>query len=169
MSGNGAQPETSEMTATATGPNGETISISLGITIISSNKGGSSETTMVGKPTMAVGMTHQVCSDLTINLITVFMANCMIQVTVGGRAGLVYSPNSIQAAIGDMVQFNFESANHTLTQSTFPLPCVAMASGADSGFMPNPNNTVNPPPSFMVQVTTMSPMCKQPARITFFP
>ncbi|MCJ1239243.1 hypothetical protein MMC14_007237, partial [Varicellaria rhodocarpa] len=144
MSGNAGQPQTAETTTTAMGPNGETISISIGITIISSSQGGSSETTMMGSPTMAVGMTHQV--------------------TVGGSAGLVYTPSSIEAAVGDMVQFNFMSANHTLTQATFPLPCVAMASGADSGFMPNANNTVNPPPSFMVQVTSMAPMwfyCRQ--------
>ena len=90
-----------------------------------------------------------------------------MKVTVGGSAGLVFSPNSLQAAVGDMVQFNFESTNHSLTQSTFPLPCVAMAGGADSGFLPNPNNTVNPPPSFMIQVTSTSPTCKLSDRVRF--
>ena len=63
------------------------------------------------------------------------------------------------AAVGDMVQFNFKSENHTLTQSTFPLPCVKMAGGTDSNFMPNPNDSMNPPPTFMVQVMDTKPAC----------
>jgi hypothetical protein len=35
-----------------------------------------------------------------------------------------------------------------------------MSGGVDSGFMPNPNNTVSPPPTMMFQVTTTSPVCK---------
>ena len=85
---------------------------------------------------------------------------CLSKVTVGGTAGKVFAPNSIMANVGDMVQFNFKSANHTLTQSTFPLPCVKMASGKDSGFMPNANDTLNPPPMFMVQVLDTKPACK---------
>ena len=80
--------------------------------------------------------------------------------TVGGSAGKVFVPNTIMAALGDMIQFNFKSANHTLTQSTFPLPCVKMAGGKDSGFLPNTNDAVNPPPSFMVQVMDTKPACK---------
>lgn len=50
-------------------------------------------------------------------------------VTVGGTAGLVYSPSYINAAIGDMVVFTFGTKNHTLTQSTFAQPCVKMDGG----------------------------------------
>jgi hypothetical protein len=82
-----------------------------------------------------------------------------LQVTVGGSAGLVYTPSSINAAIGDMVVFTFMEKNHTLTQSTFPLPCVKMQGGIDSGFMPNINNTVNPPPTFQIQVLNEGPYC----------
>ena len=64
------------------------------------------------------------------------------------------------AEIGDVVQFNFSSKNHTVTQSTFPLPCVKMADGKDSGFLPNPDNGINPPPSFIFQVLTKKPICK---------
>lgn len=80
--------------------------------------------------------------------------------TVGGAAGLVYTPDSINAAVGDMVQFNFMTANHTATQSTFDKPCVKMQGGIDTGFMPNPNNTINPPPMMMVQVMTKDPICE---------
>ncbi|TAQ91478.1 hypothetical protein B7494_g245 [Chlorociboria aeruginascens] len=85
-------------------------------------------------------------------------------VTVGGAAGLVYTPNTIEAAIGDMVIFSFESQNHTATQSAFAVPCVALANGTDSGFMPNINNTVSPAPQVAMQVTVATPIwfyCRQ--------
>lgn len=84
--------------------------------------------------------------------------------TVGGDAGLVYTPDSVQAAPGDMIQFNFMSKNHTVTQSSFGEPCVAMQGGVDSGFMPNADNTVNPPPMMMFQVMSTDPVwmyCRQ--------
>ncbi|KAF3765811.1 Cupredoxin, partial [Cryphonectria parasitica EP155] len=86
------------------------------------------------------------------------------QVTVGGTAGLVYTPSSITAAVGDMVVFTFMSTNHTVTQSSFTSPCVAMAGGMDSGFQPNANNAVNPPPQVAMQVQVTTPLwfyCKQ--------
>lgn len=85
-------------------------------------------------------------------------------VTVGGSAGLVYSPDSVVANIGDMVIFNFESQNHTVTQAAFAQPCVKIANGMDSGFMPNPNNSVSPPPAMAMQVTVATPLwfyCRQ--------
>lgn len=64
------------------------------------------------------------------------------------------------AEIGDMVEFQFMSMNHTVTQSTFPLPCVKMELGKDSGFKPNPKDAMSPPPSWTFQVMTKSPICK---------
>ncbi|KAI3398770.1 hypothetical protein diail_8637 [Diaporthe ilicicola] len=86
------------------------------------------------------------------------------QVVVGGAAGLVYTPSSITAAVGDMVVFTFMSANHTATQSAFATPCEALAGGMDSGFQPNANNSVNPPPQVAMQVMVDTPLwfyCKQ--------
>jgi len=86
------------------------------------------------------------------------------QVTVGGSAGLVYSPESIEAAVGDMVIFTFMSQNHTATQSAFTEPCVKLATGMDSGFLANVNNTVSPPPQMAMQVTVATPIwfyCRQ--------
>ncbi|KAI1373736.1 Cupredoxin [Hypoxylon crocopeplum] len=85
-------------------------------------------------------------------------------VIVGGAAGLVYTPSEIQAAIGDMVIFEFMSANHTASQSTFATPCKLMEGGMDSGFRPNPNNTVDPPPKVAMQIMTTEPLwfyCRQ--------
>ncbi|OBT73683.1 hypothetical protein VF21_06201 [Pseudogymnoascus sp. 05NY08] len=85
-------------------------------------------------------------------------------VAVGGSAGLVYVPDTVNAAVGDSVVFVFHSQNHTVTQSTFNTPCVKLAGGMDSGFMPNPNNTIVPPPMMAMQVTVATPLwfyCKQ--------
>jgi hypothetical protein len=59
-----------------------------------------------------------------------------------------------------MVIFTFESQNHTATQSAFTTPCEMLAGGVDSGFMPNINNTVSPPPQMAMQVTVATPICK---------
>jgi len=82
------------------------------------------------------------------------------QVMVGGSAGLAYTPDTINAAIGDMVIFTFLEQNHTATQSAFTTPCEALAGGVDSGFMPNPNSSVVPPPQMAMQVTVATPICK---------
>ena len=81
-------------------------------------------------------------------------------VTVGGPKGLAYEPSSIQAAVGDMVVFTFLSQNHTVSQSAFATPCDLLAGGMDSGFQPNVNNTVNPPPQVALQVMVATPLCK---------
>jgi plastocyanin len=71
---------------------------------------------------------------------------------------LGYSPESIKAAVGDVVQFNFMQKNHTVTQSTFAEPCKKMQGGIDSGFMPNPNG--DPGVTFNMTVNSTDPMCK---------
>lgn len=81
-------------------------------------------------------------------------------VVVGGAAGKVYTPETVNAAIGDMIVFNFEMANHTLTQSAFTTPCEKLATGGmDSGFVPNVNNTISPPPAMAMQVMVDTPQC----------
>lgn len=50
------------------------------------------------------------------------------------------------------------SQNHTVTQSAFDKPCVKLASGSNSGFMPNPNNTIVPAPQMAMQVTVDTPI-----------
>lgn len=72
----------------------------------------------------------------------------------------VYTPNSVMAAVGDIVAFVFISDNHTISQSTFDSPCVKAIGGIDSGFMANMNGMLSPSPSFKVQVTTTAALCK---------
>lgn len=85
-------------------------------------------------------------------------------VTVGGDAGLVYTPAEIIADIGDTVHFMFLKQNHSVTQSTFDKPCNRLATGEDSGLMPNLNNTVVPAPAWEYIVKEKEPTwwyCKQ--------
>ncbi|OXV09130.1 hypothetical protein Egran_03107 [Elaphomyces granulatus] len=116
----------------------------IGITIIVSSQGGTSGKQIWNQAKATSGQVHQV--------------------TVGGTAGLIYTPDTVNAAVGDMIQFNFMSVNHTVTQSAFTTPCVKMDGGVDSGFMPNPKNGINPPPMMMFQVTSSDPVwmyCRQ--------
>jgi len=86
------------------------------------------------------------------------------EVTVGGPAGLVFTPDQVRANVGDMVVFTFLGQNHTATQSTFDLPCEPLAGGMDTGFQPNPDNTIIPAPQVAMQVMVDTPLwffCQQ--------
>ncbi|KAG0633490.1 hypothetical protein HOY80DRAFT_1104999 [Tuber brumale] len=86
-------------------------------------------------------------------------------VTVGGMVGNIYTPDQVMAQVDDVVHFVFMSQNHTVTQSSFDKPCNKLSPDAfDSNFMPNPNNTMNPAPTFKYTVTAKEPTwwyCKQ--------
>ncbi|MCJ1355353.1 MAG: hypothetical protein MMC33_005344 [Icmadophila ericetorum] len=81
------------------------------------------------------------------------------QVTVGSGGLLAFNPDSITAAVGDMVEFTFYPENHTVAQSSFAAPCVPLAGGLGlfSGFQfatasGEASNT------FMIEVNTTSPV-----------
>ncbi|KAG9012067.1 hypothetical protein FRB93_002210 [Tulasnella sp. JGI-2019a] len=57
-------------------------------------------------------------------------------VTVGGSAGLVYTPPFVNAAINDTVHFTFNAKNHTVTQSSFDAPCSPLLGGVNTGLFP---------------------------------
>lgn len=100
---------------------------------------------------------HPHCKSIT----APFWVNAkIVQVIVGGSAGLVYTPETLSAAVGDMVVFTFMAQNHTASQSAFGTPCDKLAGGMDSGFMPNPSGTVNPPPQMAIQVKVSTPLCE---------
>ncbi|KAI6713102.1 hypothetical protein JHW43_004364 [Diplocarpon mali] len=80
------------------------------------------------------------------------------EVIVGGADGLVYTPDQVNAAVRDMVIFEFHSNNHTAPQSTFTTPCDTFSGGMDSGFMANINNSISPVPQFALQVTATTPI-----------
>jgi plastocyanin len=60
----------------------------------------------------------------------------IFNVTVGGAAGLKFTPETIDAQVGDQIRFIFNTKNHTVTQSTLANPCQAVPGGFDSGFRP---------------------------------
>ncbi|KAL8802687.1 MAG: hypothetical protein Q9182_003645 [Xanthomendoza sp. 2 TL-2023] len=134
---NGGMNHTTDVKSGEVKSNTATVDVS--ITVISSYKGGNAPVEQISQPSMNQGAMHKV--------------------TVGGDAGLVFSPNTLTAMPGDMVEFTFMSMNHTLTQSTFDKPCKKMDGGADSGFLANPNNTISPPPTYMFQVKDTKPVC----------
>jgi plastocyanin len=88
------------------------------------------------------------------------------QVTVGGSAGLVFTPEAISAQPGDQVVFTFQQKNHTATQSSFANPCGLADNGFDSGFMPVPANQTDNFPTYTVNVANTTPIwvfCDQAA------
>ncbi|KAI2631922.1 Cupredoxin [Hypoxylon sp. NC1633] len=135
------------------GNNAATTTINKQVTVTQTVTAGGQATT-VGSATLAAGATTTVAGG----------AAATHTVVVGGGTNLVYTPDSIQANIGDMVIFQFQNKNHTATQSTFAKPCVAMPGGMDTGFQANPNDSLNPPPMVAMQVVTTDPLwfyCRQ--------
>ncbi|TVY15895.1 putative GPI-anchored cupredoxin [Lachnellula arida] len=78
-------------------------------------------------------------------------------VVVGAEGKLLYKDNQIIASIGDIIRFDFNSTNHTVTQSTLQKPCEPLKGGFDTGFthFNDQNRTgVLPPVDFTVSVST---------------
>lgn len=64
------------------------------------------------------------------------VANAAVHTVMVGKGGLNYSPNSLTAAVGDSVEFQFESQGHSVAQGSFDKACSP--SGGDafySGFV----------------------------------
>ncbi|ESZ90841.1 serine-threonine rich protein [Sclerotinia borealis F-4128] len=61
-------------------------------------------------------------------------------ITVGAQGLKLFSPNQLNASLGDIVRFNFLARNATVTQSNLDTPCIPNG-GADTGFNQfNPEN-----------------------------
>jgi plastocyanin len=65
------------------------------------------------------------------------------KVVVGFNGSLIFEPNHLDAAIGDIVRFDFLKLNHTVTQSSLLEPCTPLEGPHfDTGFNQfNPDNT----------------------------
>jgi len=50
-------------------------------------------------------------------------------VTVGANGNLAFSPNSITAAVGEIVEFHFFPPQHSVAQSSFAAPCTPFSNG----------------------------------------
>jgi len=96
------------------------------------------------------------------------LAGNVITVMVGNNGEIAFDPPHVAAQPRDIINFQFMTKNHSVTQSSFADPCRALSlsspgtPGVDSGFMPVPAG--GPSPSFNVTVNSTDPLwfyCRQ--------
>ncbi|KAJ7243410.1 hypothetical protein B0H12DRAFT_1131014, partial [Mycena haematopus] len=90
----------------------------------------------------------------------------VIDVTVGGTGIIAYTPNQVQANVGDVINFTFQQKNHTITRSTLASPCSPLVGeGAfDTGFVPVAENVTSDFPQAQLTVQDTNPIwiyCRQ--------
>ncbi|KAI4669390.1 uncharacterized protein J4E79_001433 [Alternaria viburni] len=83
-------------------------------------------------------------------------ASQIIPVIVGGPQD-TFIPNTITAAVGDIVQFQFSNGNHTVTQSTADTACTPMEGGIHSGHIPFEDGQTDVG-TFNMPITSADPM-----------
>ncbi|KAG8861947.1 hypothetical protein FRB96_002390 [Tulasnella sp. 330] len=86
-------------------------------------------------------------------------ANMTVMVAANGQ--LQFTPNTVTAAAGDFVVFQFEASGHSATQTSFQAPCTALSGGVNSGFSSVTSATL---PTFSYAVKDTNPvwfMCSQ--------
>lgn len=87
----------------------------------------------------------------------------LIPVLVGGPT-LAFTPNSVSANPGDVIQFQFAARNHTVTQSAQGSPCVPLdrsgngTAGVHSGYISFDGGASGQVGTFDVPVRDTSPM-----------
>jgi plastocyanin len=82
--------------------------------------------------------------------------NQIIPVIVGGPQD-TFIPNTVNAAVGDIIQFQFSNGNHTVTQSTADSACKPMDGGVHSGHIPFQDGQTDVG-TFNMPVTSTEPM-----------
>ncbi|KAH9906322.1 hypothetical protein F4778DRAFT_642641 [Xylariomycetidae sp. FL2044] len=90
-------------------------------------------TAVAGLPSRNVGRQEPAPADFQAS------ANRLIPVVVGGPQD-TFVPNSVTAAVGDIIQFQFSNGNHTVTQSAADAACqplqATVATAIHSGHIP---------------------------------
>ncbi|GKT59630.1 extracellular serine-rich protein [Colletotrichum tofieldiae] len=61
-----------------------------------------------------------------------------VHVVKVGDGGLTFEPNSVKAAVGDIVEFHFYPRAHSVAQSAFDSPCQPLSNGTTTGFFSGP-------------------------------
>ncbi|KAI1210481.1 uncharacterized protein F4807DRAFT_68101 [Annulohypoxylon truncatum] len=86
-------------------------------------------------------------------------------VSVGSTNGtLAFSPDSVTADVGDMLQFQFRGGNHSVAQSNFDNPCSPIAdhtntTGIFSGYQPvAASQAMGMIPTYTVMVAAKTPL-----------
>lgn len=77
-------------------------------------------------------------------------------VEVGDDGKFIYNPDTVQAAVGDTVVFEFYPGGHSVAQSTFDNPCQPAANGIWSGFF-NPSSGTDSN-VFEITINDMNPI-----------
>lgn len=105
-------------------------------------------------------------SALTLIVVTGSAVATTITVNVG-KTGLVFNPDALTAAVGDVIKFYFFSSAHTVVQGDFNTPCARgslESTGFNSGLINN--NTNGGGYVFLVTVNSTNPMwfyCSTPS------
>ncbi|EFQ33971.1 hypothetical protein CGRA01v4_12460 [Colletotrichum graminicola] len=55
-----------------------------------------------------------------------------------GDGGLKFTPDNIEAAVGDSVEFQFYPKAHSVAQAAFDTPCMPLTNGTTAGFFSGP-------------------------------
>ncbi|KAF2004199.1 Cupredoxin, partial [Amniculicola lignicola CBS 123094] len=61
-----------------------------------------------------------------------------VQTVSVGKDGLVFTPDTIHAKVGEEITFQFFPKNHSVVQADFNNPCNPSENGIFSGFFPTP-------------------------------
>ncbi|KAG6846020.1 hypothetical protein H0H87_011068 [Tephrocybe sp. NHM501043] len=87
------------------------------------------------------------------------------KVIVGGPNKLTFDPPFVAAQPRDIIVFEFQQKNHTVTQSSFADPCRKLATGGfDSDFVPVADNVTSDYPTWNITVNDTAPIwayCRQ--------
>jgi plastocyanin len=66
-----------------------------------------------------------------------------VQTVSVGKDGLVFTPDTITAKVGEEIEFQFFPKNHSVVQADFNNPCNPSEGGIFSGFIPSPAGAAN--------------------------
>jgi len=87
-------------------------------------------------------------------LVNHIMAQNVISVRVGDN-GQFYTPNSIQAPSGSIINFQFVGTAHSVVQGSFSTPCQPLTGGFDSGIsgLEVPGSSLSNPVQWNLTIT----------------
>jgi len=80
-----------------------------------------------------------------------------VHVVQVGASGLTFTPNAITAAVGDIVEFQFYPAAHSVAQSSFAAPCVPL-NGSSFFSGPVPSTSGVAAKTFQLEVNNTTPI-----------
>lgn len=91
-------------------------------------------------------------------LLSISEASKNYVVTVGKDSQLKFNPETLTAAVGDTITYQFFAKNHAVAQSSFNEPCQPLTGGVFSGFTPNPSTDTPSPTTFTITVNDTKPI-----------